>query len=157
MISIRKLMGLAALVTTTAFVATGCTSMEKKGTSAERGTSVERGASSLSLSGAQEVPPVSSGASGKSTIQVWVDRSVIGRVAVSGMVPTAAHIHLGAPGTNGPVIIPLTKTADNTFIVPPNTKLTEDQYASYKAGNLYVNVHSAAYPAGEVRGQLSAK
>lgn len=148
---IRKLMGLATLVTTAAFVGTGCTSMEKKGASAEMGTS------SLALSGAQEVPPVSSGASGKSTIKVGSDRSVTGSVVVSGMVPTAAHIHTGAPGTNGPVIIPLTKTADNTFVAPPNTKLTDEQHASYKAGNLYVNVHSATYPGGEVRGQLMAK
>jgi hypothetical protein len=148
---IRKFMGLAALVTTAAFVATGCSPMEKKK------ASTEMGASSLALSGAQEVPPVSSGASGKSTIKVGADRSVNGSVMVSGMAPTAAHIHSGARGTNGPVIIPLTKTADNTFVAPPNTKLTDDQYASYKAGNLYVNVHSAAYPAGEVRGQLGAK
>jgi hypothetical protein len=148
---IRKFVGLAALVTTAAFVAGGCTSMEKKGASAEMGMS------SLALSGAQEVPPVSSGASGKSTIKVGEDRSVHGRVVVNGMAPTAAHIHSGAPGINGPVVLPLTKTDDNTFVAPPNAKLTDDQYASYKAGNLYVNVHSADYPAGEVRGQLSAK
>lgn len=148
---LRKFVGLAILVTTAAFVGTGCSSMEKKGDSADMG------ASSLALSGAQEVPPVSSGASGKSTIKVGADKSVNGSVMVSGMQPTAAHIHSGAPGTNGPAIIPLTKTADNTFVAPPNTKLNDDQYASYKAGNLYVNVHSAAHPAGEVRGQLSAK
>ena len=67
---------------------------------------------------------------------------------------TASHIHEGAAGANGPVIVPFTKTGDNTFVAPEGAKLTESQYASYKAGNLYVNVHSAKNPGGEVRAQL---
>ena len=67
------------------------------------------------------------------------------------MTATASHIHEGAPGTNGPVIVPFTKTGDNTFASAEGAKLTESQYASYKAGNLYVNVHSAAHPVGEIR------
>ncbi len=44
------------------------------------------------------------------------------------------------------MIVPFTKTGDNTFASSDGAKLTESQYASYKAGNLYVNVHSAAHP-----------
>jgi hypothetical protein len=66
----------------------------------------------------------------------------------------AAHIHLGASGKNGPVIIPLTKTSDNVWTVPAGAKLTDAQFESYKAGDLYINVHSAANKGGEIRGQL---
>ena len=108
----------------------------------------------VTLSGAQEVPPVTTGASGSGTITVGADKSVSGSVTTSGVAVTAAHIHVAAPDKNGPVIIPLTKTSDNTWSVPAGAKLTDAQYESYKAGNLYVNVHSAANKGGEVRGQL---
>ena len=108
----------------------------------------------LALTGANEVPPVSTSASGTGKITVADDRSVSGSITVSGMTPTAAHIHEGGPGKNGPVIVPLTKTGANTFKVPEGTKLTEAQYNDYKAGNLYVNVHSAEHKGGEVRAQL---
>lgn len=114
---------------------------------------IQQGAK-ISLSGAQEVPPVSSAATGSGQITVLSDRSVSGNVTTSGVASTAAHIHEGAPGKVGPVIIPLTKTSESTWAVPPSATLTESQYASYRAGNLYVNVHSAAYPDGEIRGQI---
>ena len=57
-------------------------------------------------------------------------------------------------GVNGPVVIPLTKTSDNVWSVPANAKLSDAQYDSYKAGKLYVNVHSAAHKDGEIRAQL---
>ena len=41
------------------------------------------------------------------------------------MEATAAHIHQGARGQNGPVIIPLTKSSDNTWSVPPDAKFTD--------------------------------
>lgn len=112
------------------------------------------GGSSMKLTGAQEVPNVTTSATGTADIKVNDDRTVAGKVNVSGMKPSAAHIHEAPAGQNGPVIIPLTKTSDTTFTVPANAKLTEAQYKSFKAGNLYVNVHSAAHPNGEVRAQL---
>ena len=106
------------------------------------------------LSGAQEVPANPSTASGKSMIVIGADKTVTGSIEVTGMTPTAAHIHEAAKGTNGPVIVPFTKAGANTFAPAPGAKLTDDQYASYQAGKLYINVHSAAYPGGEIRMQL---
>jgi hypothetical protein len=137
----------ATFSTLVALLMTGCGTMEKMGLGGKQPATVE-------LTGAQEVPPVSTKASGRSTISVADDKSVSGSVIIDNMTPTAAHIHQGAAGTNGPVIIPLTRTADKTFTVPANTKLTDAQHAAYKAGNLYINVHSAAYPAGEIRAQM---
>ncbi|MGI9025293.1 MAG: CHRD domain-containing protein [Burkholderiaceae bacterium] len=107
----------------------------------------------LALSGANEVPAVNTSAAGTGTITVAADHSVSGSVTVTGISPTAGHIHTGAKGVNGPVIVPLTQNG-NVFTVPAGAKLTDAQYDAYKAGNLYVNVHSAANPNGEIRAQL---
>jgi hypothetical protein len=109
----------------------------------------------VTLSGAEEVPPVTTSASGSGTITVKEDRTVSGSVQTSGVNATAAHIHMAAPGRNGPIIIGLAKGADgSTWSVPDGAKLTASQYDAFKAGNLYVNVHSAAHKGGEIRGQL---
>ena len=107
----------------------------------------------VTLAGDQEVPPVKSAGSGSGTIVVGADKSVSGSVTSTGISGTAAHIHEAATGKNGPVLIPLTKAGD-TYTVPSGAKLTDAQFASFQAGNLYVNVHTAANPSGEIRGQL---
>jgi len=109
----------------------------------------------VKLSGANEVPPATTQASGEGFVTIGLDHSVAAKITVTGMKATAAHIHEGAVGTNGPVIIPFTKTGDDEFSAPDGAKLTDAQWASYQAGNLYVNVHSAKYPGGEVRAQLA--
>ena len=112
-------------------------------------------AADLKLSGDNEVPPVKTTAFGSGTIQVADDGSVTGSVKTSGVEGVAAHIHIGAVGKNGPVIIPLTKGADGAWSVPSNAKLNEEQMKSFKAGDLYVNVHSETNKGGEVRAQLT--
>lgn len=112
---------------------------------------------SISLTGAAEVPPVTTTATGMVNISVLPNRTVSGSIDTKGMVPTMAHIHEGAVGKNGPPIITLIRKDDNAFTVPADAKFSEAQYTSYLAGNLYVNVHSQAYPNGEIRAQLPGK
>ena len=132
-------------VSAAALLAAGCAQMSS---SAPSGSNVV-------LGGNQEVPPVSTAATGSGTLTVLMDRSMTGTVTTSGIAGTAAHIHMAAPGHNGPVIVPLNRTADNMWSVPASIRLNDAQYEAYKLGNLYVNVHSAANPGGEIRGQVT--
>ena len=108
----------------------------------------------VTLNGSQEVPPVQTSATGAGTITVNDDKSVSGSVTTKGVKGTMAHIHEAAPGQNGGVAIPLTKKGDNEWAVADGAKLNDEQYKAFKAGNLYVNVHSDANKGGEIRGQL---
>jgi hypothetical protein len=65
-----------------------------------------------------------------------------------------AHIHLAAAGKNGPVIVPLVNSGEGVWSVPPGARLSAEQLKSYQAGELYVNVHTQANKAGEIRAQL---
>lgn len=106
------------------------------------------------LVGSEETPPVTTTATGDGTITIGADKSVSVSIKTHGIEGTVAHIHLGAPGVAGPPIVTLVKAADGSWSAPAGSKLTDEQYASFKTGNLYVNVHSAAHPPGEIRAQL---
>jgi hypothetical protein len=109
---------------------------------------------SVMLSGAEEVPAVKTAASGNGKITVNPDMTVSGAITTSGVAGTGAHIHMGPAGKNGPVAVPLTKSGDNAWSVAAGAKLTDEQFKAYKAGELYINVHSAENKGGEIRGQL---
>jgi hypothetical protein len=111
------------------------------------------GAIKVSLSGAEEVPPLNVPGSGSGSFRVGDDGTITGSVTTKDVQGTMAHIHRGAKGANGPVIIPLDKKGD-TYSVPAGRKLTAAQLEDLKAGRLYVNVHTARNKGGEVRGQL---
>jgi hypothetical protein len=106
------------------------------------------------LSGDMEVPAAKTMATGSGTIIVNADMSVAGGVTTLGVNATMAHIHHGAAGINGPVVIDLSKSGENEWKVPAGAKLSEELYRAYKAGELYVNVHSAQFKGGEIRGQI---
>jgi hypothetical protein len=108
----------------------------------------------VTLSGSQEVPAVKTDASGNGTITVNADKTLSGIVTTKRISGTAAHIHEAATGKNGGVAIPLENSGVDTWRVPAGAMLTDEQYRAYQAGDLYVNVHSAAHPDGEIRGQL---
>ncbi len=111
-------------------------------------------AQDLQLTGAQETPPNDSKAVGTGSIRIDADGNVSGSLSTPTIQGRAAHIHVGAPGVAGPPIITLTGGDPGTWTVPQGAKLTPAQMDAYKAGNLYVNVHTAEHPGGEVRAQL---
>jgi hypothetical protein len=106
------------------------------------------------LSGAEEVPPVQSSGAGSGTIMVNDDKTVSGSITTSGVKATMAHIHMAPAGQNGGVAIPLNKNGEHEWVVPAGARLTDEQYKAFQAGHLYINVHSDAHKAGEIRGQL---
>jgi hypothetical protein len=119
------------------------------------------------LSGANEVPPNTSTAAGKGNFWVHTDRTLNGVVETSGLEGTAAAFYLSAPGAVGPVVLQLVRTSIEgpfsmevipvsgaSWSVPLSARFDEEQYSAFLAGEIYVNVHSARYPLGEIRGQL---
>jgi len=108
----------------------------------------------VSLSGANEVPPVNTAATGSGSFTVNEDHSVSGSVTISGLAAVAAHIHTGAPGKNGPVAVGLTKSSDTVWVVPAGAKFNDAQYQAFLAGETYVNFHTPAHKGGEIRAQL---
>ncbi len=95
------------------------------------------------------MPVATTSATGTGTIVIQSDKSVSGLITTVGIEGTMAHIHLAPSGTSGPPIVALVKTSENVWSVPDTSVLTEDQFKSFKEGNLYVNVHSASRPGGK--------
>ena len=137
------------LAVAAAIALAGCADMQSKMPDWMPGS----GAISVKLTGAEEVPPVSTAGSGSGSFRIAEDGAVSGSVTTKDVPGTMAHIHQGAAGKNGPVIVPLTKNGD-TYSVPEGRKLTGTQLQAFKEGSLYVNVHSNKHKGGEVRAQL---
>jgi hypothetical protein len=126
---------------------------------------------SMQLTGANEVPPVTTSATGRSEVNIAADdQSITFRVEAENIVNVAvAHIHVGAAGTNGPIIFFLFNSATQGQFASPVTGILypqdfipagglttfEEAIAAIRAGNTYVNVHTTANPNGEIRGQLA--
>ncbi|MGI4850107.1 MAG: CHRD domain-containing protein [Janthinobacterium lividum] len=106
------------------------------------------------LGSSRQVPPNQSTATATSAITVAANRNMAGAVVTKGIKATEVHVHSGAPGINGAVLVTLEQTGANTFSVPHGATLSQAQAMAYAAGNLYVDVHSDAYPEGEIRAQL---
>jgi len=124
-----------------------------------RGQLTGQGVGGLALlSGAQETPAVSTSASGLATLVVDPATSdiMIAVVTFSGLSAnaTASHIHQGATGAPGGVIVPLTLGTNIATAPPTAAALSTTQFAALIAGNLYFNVHSTAHTGGEIRGQV---
>lgn len=111
----------------------------------------------LRFSGDNQVPPVSSDASASGSLSVDRDSGALsGTLSVSGVTLTAAHIHRGAAGISGGVVVGLAQSGSDPddWQVPSGSQLSADELAELLAGTLYVNLHSAAHPTGELRAQI---
>lgn len=109
----------------------------------------------ITLSGIQENPAVNTAATGTGRLSVDLDTGqVTGSFTTTGVAAVAAHIHTGFAGQNGGILVGLTQAGDDQWDVPANTFLDADDVQLLRDGGLYVNVHSAANPPGEIRGQI---
>ncbi len=108
------------------------------------------------LDGASEVPPTTSTGTGTATATLnTATRQLSWSVTYSGLTgpAMAAHIHgPAAVGKNGPVAIPFTGNLASP--IKGAKTLTVAQMRTLEAGKYYVNIHTAANKAGEIRGQL---
>jgi hypothetical protein len=113
------------------------------------------------LSGANEVPAVPTTATGKTFMVFDSETSQLHyRITVDDIEGiTMAHIHEGAAGVNGGVVFTLFPNGGSSFSpsepISGTLTLNETQVGALMGGNYYVNVHTTAYPAGEVRGQIA--
>jgi len=110
--------------------------------------------STIELAGSQEVPAVATEAKAKLRITVIEDRSVLATLATQGIEATGVHFHEGAAGKVGDPFLTFVKRAPDLWITPTGAQLTEAQFKSLKAGRVYINVHSAKHPDGELRAQI---
>lgn len=141
---------LATLIATGAFAFAGCSSMGSPSSKPMMmGNSM-----TVPLSARNEVPPNASGGSG--TAKVEVDGNVLKwTVTYEGLTGpvTAGHFHGPAPaGANAGVVVPFAGSMASP--ITGSATLTAAQLADLKAGMYYVNLHTAAHPGGEIRGQV---
>lgn len=125
------------------------------------------------LNGSSESPPRTTNATGNASFTNEGSSGMDFELNVQNMTNvTAAHIHLGAAGTNGGIIVPLfgtqtplasvngrlsagTITQSTIVGIGTNPPISTDSLlALMRSGNAYVNVHSTTFPAGEIRGQI---
>jgi hypothetical protein len=111
----------------------------------------------VQLLGTNETPSITTTSKGNAYLRLTSDKVLYSTVTVSNVEPndvmTAAHIHKGARGVNGPIFIPLVDYPSE-FGITKRIQVTDAQYNSLLNDSLYVNAHSALFPGGKIRGQL---
>jgi hypothetical protein len=121
-------------------------------------TSTSASTMTTRLSGASEVPPVASNASGTAELNLNKQTNELSwTITYSGLSGPATGAHFHGPamaGANAGVVVPI--TGNLTSPIRGVASLTAAQAADLMAGKWYVNLHTAANPNGEIRGQLPA-
>src|SRR5688572_31643661 len=150
MLNIRSRLGMALLALSV--VAFSGFALGSAGRSAAAVTTLE-----FALTGAEENPPVTN-STGTAFARLTFDdqtNALTYALTVSGLSPelvTAAHIHRGPAGVNGPVIHNLSLVGFTQ--VSGSINLPAGDVADLRAGNLYLNVHSVQHPGGFARAQI---
>ena len=114
------------------------------------------------LFGSNQNPSVMTDAKGSIVVELLGDTSIIVTGSFDNLSSnfSASHIHVGLPGSTGGVVIPLSETMNpdgisGQYLASQNTfDIDAEQLAMLKSEEWYVNVHSANFPAGEIRGQV---
>jgi CHRD domain len=120
----------------------------------------------INLAGSEEVPPVQTEATGVFEISPASDSIGYTMNATDIEGATAGHVHLGAKGENGPIVVtlfkydsPMNEVSENGTITadklegPMAGKQISDLAAAGSNGSLYINIHTERNPNGEIRGQ----
>jgi hypothetical protein len=109
------------------------------------------------LSGANEVPAVTTTATGLALLRLTTDKTLYSKITVStldaGDTLSVAHIHGAAAGVNGAVLQALCLSAAD-FGVVKSVVLTDANVTAVKTGAVYVNAHTKLHPGGIIRGQI---
>ncbi|WP_081583569.1 CHRD domain-containing protein [Noviherbaspirillum massiliense] len=112
---------------------------------------------STMLTGNQVVPATGSAASADGLLTYEPDsHTLTASVIANGVAATAVQLREGRPGSNGPLVLALASESSTggTGIWSARAGITHTQLSSLQAGNFYLEVQSAAFPAGEIRGQV---
>jgi hypothetical protein len=108
--------------------------------------------SNVALNSKQEVPQNTSTATAVfNGLFDKTTKKITYSLNTNGFTPTVLHLHTGEVGVSGPVSIALAIAGGTT------DALTTTQEADLLAGKIYVNMHSAAYAGGEIRGQITTQ
>jgi hypothetical protein len=132
----------------------GCGMMDSMSSSTPK-PAMAPGEMSATLSGSKEVPPNSSGGSGMGKVNLS-GNSLSWTITYSGTTGpvTAGHFHGPATtGANAGVVVPFAGPLPSP--ITGSATLTDAQVADLKAGKWYINLHTAANPGGELRGQVN--
>lgn len=142
----------------------GCPAMDGNGdVNGNDNAGGEQRSFTATLDGGQETPPVETEGSGSGTFTLNAEQTELSfTVTASGLSGpvTLAHFHRGAAGVAGPVAVDIfgsLEEADGNITLEGVWEVTEDDVADLLNGDIYINLHTAEHPAGEIRGQLEAE